>query len=119
MIKVLHTADWHLGHRLHGIARNYEHRIFLNWLIAKIQYTQADALIIAGDIFDSANPSANAQSLFYDFLIKAKQCSPLLDIIIIGGNHDSASRLDAPSQILENLGIKVIGGLTYRQNRKS
>lgn len=116
MIKILHTADWHLGHRLHGISRKYEHDCFLNWLLEKIKHTQADVLLIAGDIFDSANPPADAQSMFYNFLIKAKQYSPLLDIIIIGGNHDSASRLDAPSQILESLGIKVIGGLTRREN---
>ncbi|MCU7799886.1 MAG: exonuclease SbcCD subunit D C-terminal domain-containing protein [gamma proteobacterium symbiont of Lucinoma myriamae] len=114
MIKIIHTADWHLGHRLHGISRSYEHDCFLSWLIEQIKLIEADVLLIAGDIFDSANPPADAQSMFYNFLIKAKQCSPLLDIVIIGGNHDSASRLDAPSQILDSLGIKVIGGLTHQ-----
>lgn len=116
MLKILHTADWHLGHRLHGIAREYEHEAFLNWLLVQIEQTEADALIIAGDIFDSANPPASAQSVFYDFLLKARKCSQTLDIIIIGGNHDSASRLDAPSQILQSLGIHVVGGLTRMKN---
>ncbi|MCP3850804.1 MAG: exonuclease subunit SbcD [Gammaproteobacteria bacterium] len=113
MIKILHTADWHLGHRLHGISRDYEHDAFLSWLIGQIEQTQADVLIIAGDIFDSANPSATAQSVYYNFLLEARKCSPSLDIIIIGGNHDSASRLDAPSEILQSLGVRVVGGLTF------
>jgi len=112
MLTILHTADWHLGHSLHGVSREYEHLCFLNWLVVQLQECNADALIIAGDIFDSANPSANAQSIFYDFLLQAKEKNPSLDIVIIGGNHDSAARLDAPSQILQSLGIKVIGGLT-------
>ena len=113
MLKILHTADWHLGHRLHGLSRKYEHECFLSWLLAQIEQTRADALIIAGDIFDSANPPASAQAVFYDFLVKARKCNQTLDIIIIGGNHDSASRLDAPSQILQSLGIRIIGGLTH------
>ncbi|MCW8930723.1 MAG: exonuclease SbcCD subunit D C-terminal domain-containing protein [Gammaproteobacteria bacterium] len=117
MLKILHTADWHLGHRLHGVSRKYEHEIFLNWLLEQIEERNADALIIAGDIFDSANPPASAQSIFYDFLVKARNCSQTLDIIIIGGNHDSAARLDAPSQLFQSLGIHVVGGLTWLDNR--
>lgn len=113
MLKILHTADWHLGHRLHGLSRKYEHGEFLSWLLMQIEQTNADALIIAGDIFDSANPPANAQSVFYDFLVKARKYNDTLDIIVIGGNHDSASRLDAPSEILKQLGIQVVGGLTF------
>jgi len=119
MIKILHTADWHLGHRLHGVSRKYEHECFLIWLGEQIIDSQTDVLVIAGDIFDSANPSSDAQSMFYDFLLKLKQCSPCLDIIIIGGNHDSASRLDAPSKILASLGINVIGGLTRLESSAS
>jgi exonuclease SbcD len=73
---------------------------------------QADALIVAGDIFDSANPSSAAQSQLYDFLVKARTRLPNLNIILIGGNHDSASRLDAPSPILNALGVTVVGGLS-------
>ena len=111
MLKIIHTADWHLGHTLHGISREYEHQCFLRWLLLQLQETKADALIIAGDIFDSANPPATAQTMLYDFLVQAKQQNTELDMVIIGGNHDSASRLDAPSSILQSLGIRVIGGL--------
>jgi len=111
MLRLFHTADWHLGHHLHGVSRQLEHQRFLDWLISELQSKQADALIVAGDIFDSANPSSAAQSQLYDFLVKAKTRLPNLNIVLIGGNHDSASRLDAPSPILNALGVTVVGGL--------
>jgi exonuclease SbcD len=111
MLKLFHTADWHLGHTLHGISRHYEHQQFLDWLLTELLARQIDVLIVAGDIFDSANPSAQAQTQLYEFLVKAKQQQAELDIILVGGNHDSANRLDAPSSILNALGIYVVGGL--------
>jgi len=111
MLRLFHTADWHLGHCLHGVSRQLEHQRFLDWLLQELQNKQADALIVAGDIFDSANPSAAAQAQLYEFLVKARTQQPALNIILIGGNHDSASRLDAPSPILNALGVTVVGGL--------
>ncbi|MEI6267905.1 MAG: exonuclease SbcCD subunit D C-terminal domain-containing protein [Methylococcaceae bacterium] len=111
MLRLFHTADWHLGHCLHGISRQLEHQRFLDWLLLELQNKQADALIVAGDIFDSANPSAAAQTQLYEFLVKARTQLPALNIVLIGGNHDSASRLDAPSSILNALGVTVVGGL--------
>ncbi|MGZ8181785.1 MAG: exonuclease SbcCD subunit D C-terminal domain-containing protein [Methylobacter sp.] len=111
MLRIFHTADWHLGHHLHGVSRQLEHQQFLDWLLDELLNKQADALIVAGDIFDSANPSSAAQSQLYDFLVKARTRLPNLDIVLIGGNHDSASRLDAPSPILKALGVTVVGGL--------
>jgi exonuclease SbcD len=111
MIRIFHTADWHLGHHLHGVSRQLEHQRFLDWLLEELQDKQADALIVAGDIFDSANPSSAAQSQLYDFLVKTKTRLPNLDVVLVGGNHDSASRLDAPSPILNALGVTVVGGL--------
>ena len=112
MLRIFHTADWHLGHHLHGVSRQLEHQQFLDWLLQELQNKQADVLIVAGDVFDSANPSSSAQSQLYDFLVKAKTRQPNLDIVLIGGNHDSASRLDAPSPILNALGVTVVGGLS-------
>ncbi|MEE7627504.1 exonuclease SbcCD subunit D C-terminal domain-containing protein [Methylobacter sp. Wu8] len=112
MLRIFHTADWHLGHHLHGVSRQLEHQRFLDWLLGEMHAKQADALIIAGDIFDSANPSSAAQSQLYDFLVKARTWLPNLDIVLVGGNHDSASRLDAPSPILNALGVTVVGGLS-------
>lgn len=110
-IKIVHTADWHLGQSLHGFSREYEHREFLVWLADQLQTEKADALIIAGDIYDSANPPAYAQSLFYDFLAQLHQRLPQVDVVVIGGNHDSASRLDAPQDLLAAMRVHVIGGM--------
>lgn len=110
-MRLLHTADWHLGHSLHGIARDYEHRCFLDWLLDTLEDEQADALLIAGDIFDSANPPASALALLYGFLADARRRCPQLDIVIVAGNHDSPSRLDAPQPLLARLGVHVVGAL--------
>ena len=118
MLRIFHTADWHLGHHLHGVSRHFEHQQFLTWLLQTLQDRQADALIIAGDIFDTANPPAAAQAQLYEFLVKARTQQPRLDIVLIGGNHDSASRLDAPSPILKALGVHVVGGLARKSDGK-
>lgn len=111
MLRIIHTADWHLGHTLHNIPRDLEHQRFLDWLLLQLEQQEADALIVAGDIFDSANPPASAQARLYRFLVQIKLRLPQLNIILVGGNHDSASRLDAPQPILDSLGIQVVGGL--------
>jgi exonuclease SbcD len=72
---------------------------------------------VAGDIFDSANPSAAAQAQLYEFLVNAKNQQPKLNIILVGGNHDSATRLDAPASILNALGVLMVGGL-QRDNQQ-
>ena len=115
MLRLFHTADWHLGHTLHGVSRHLEHQQFLDWLLSELLSKQADAFIVAGDIFDSANPSAQAQAQLYEFLVQAKNQQPALNIILVGGNHDSANRLDAPWSILNALGVSVIGGLQRNQ----
>lgn len=111
MLRILHTSDWHLGHSLHDVPRRHEHALFLRWLLEQLIEEQVDALLIAGDVFDGANPSAEAQQTLYDFLALTRRRCPELDIVIIGGNHDSATRLDAPDSLLRALGIRVVGGL--------
>jgi len=110
-MKLLHTADWHLGHTLHGLARDDEHGRFLDWLVGQLAERGADALVVAGDVFDSANPPASAQALFFRFLREAKRRCPGLDVVVVAGNHDSGSRLAAPAPVLEALGVTVVGGL--------
>lgn len=111
MLRLVHTSDWHLGHRLHERSREDEHRAFLGWLEGLLERESADALLIAGDIFDTANPPAAALSAWYEFLARIRSRFPMLDVIAIGGNHDSPLRLDAPGPVLESLGVSVIGGL--------
>lgn len=95
-MKLIHTADWHIGQSFYGYNRDNEHQMFFEWLCAVIKREKADALLIAGDVFDSPNPPASAQRLFYHFLRKATEENPQLQIIIISGNHDSAARLKLP-----------------------
>ena len=108
-MRLLHTSDWHLGQTLHNYERSYEHQCFLDWLLETIVAEQADALLIAGDIFDTANPSAAAQKQLYRFLQQARARAPQLDIVVIAGNHDSPGRIEAPGPLLEAHGTSVIG----------
>jgi exonuclease SbcD len=111
-LRILHTSDWHLGHVFHGVEREYEHRIFLDWLLETLEAEAIDALLIAGDVFDAANPPASATRLWYQFLGRSHARTPRLQIVVIGGNHDSAARLEAPRPILDELGpLHVVGGL--------
>ncbi|MES2899300.1 MAG: exonuclease subunit SbcD, partial [Pseudomonadota bacterium] len=108
-MRLLHTSDWHLGQTLHNHDRSYEHQCFLDWLLDAIVREQADALLIAGDVFDTANPSAASQKQLYRFLQQARARAPELDIVIIAGNHDSPGRLEAPLPLLETQGTRVVG----------
>ncbi len=108
-MRFIHTSDWHLGQTLHQFERNTEHQAFLDWLTATLVHQKADALLISGDIFDTANPSAAAQKQFYRFLQQAKAAQPHLQIVIIAGNHDSPGRLEAPAPLMESLDATVIG----------
>ena len=108
-MRLLHTSDWHLGQSLHNYERSYEHQCFLDWLLDTIVAEQIDAVLIAGDVFDTANPSAGAQKQLYRFLQQARARAPLLDIVVIAGNHDSPGRIEAPGPLLEAHGTSVIG----------
>lgn len=110
-MRLLHTSDWHLGQSLHNFERHYEHQCFLDWLLDTLVQEQADALLIAGDIFDNANPSSASQKQLYRFLRQARERMPQLDLVIIAGNHDSPGRLEAPGPLLEAHGTRVIGSV--------
>ncbi|MDD4515506.1 exonuclease SbcCD subunit D [Massilibacteroides sp.] len=115
-LRILHTADWHLGQTFFGFDREDEHDFFLNWLTYKLKEQQADILLIAGDVFDVANPSATAQHHFFRFLKEVNSLCPNLQIIIIAGNHDSAARLEAPSPLLEELNTTIFGFVRRTEN---
>ena len=93
-LRLIHTADWHLGQTFFGYDREAEHEAFLGFLTNLLVERQTDVLLIAGDVFDVTNPSAGAQRRFYRFLREANRLNPGLQIVIIAGNHDSAIRLD-------------------------
>ncbi|WP_318640460.1 exonuclease SbcCD subunit D [Flavobacterium ardleyense] len=108
-MKILHTADWHLGQLFHEYDRNFEHQQFLDWLLETIKEEKIDVLLVSGDIFDISNPAAASIRMFYTFLQKATKENSDLQIVITAGNHDSASRLEAPKPLLESSNIHIIG----------
>ena len=110
-MKIICTSDWHLGNLFHGNDRLPEHRHFLSWLLARIKEQHPDALLIAGDIFDNGNPSAAAQSAYYEFLADATETCPDMNVVIIAGNHDSASRLEAPRALLTRYKVEIRGNI--------
>jgi exonuclease SbcD len=115
-MRLLHTSDWHLGQTLHNFDRTYEHQRFLDWLLDTLVAEQADALLIAGDIFDNSNPSAASQRQLYRFLQQARARLPQLDIVVIAGNHDSPGRLEAPGPLLEAHGTRVVGHVVRKDD---
>jgi len=110
-MRLLHTSDWHLGQTLHNYDRSYEHGCFLDWLVETLARERIDVLLIAGDIFDNANPSAAAHRQLYRFLQRAKARVPHLQVVVIAGNHDSPGRLEAPTPLLEAHGTVVVGNV--------
>ncbi|WP_421187947.1 exonuclease SbcCD subunit D C-terminal domain-containing protein [Aeromonas enteropelogenes] len=111
-MKILHTADWHLGHQLHGHDRRFEHDAFLDWLTDTLKARQIDALLVAGDLFDTANPPASAWQQLYRFLARLRAEMPNLDMVLIGGNHDSPSKLDAPHELLRAFDLHLVGSIS-------
>ena len=107
-MRLLHTADWHLGHRLYDRRRTAEHRRFLDWLLATVRERAVDVLIVAGDVFDTMNPANEATTLYYDFLGRLRDTG-CRAAIIVGGNHDSPSLLDAPRAVLSHMAVHVVG----------
>ncbi|MEM1349531.1 MAG: exonuclease SbcCD subunit D C-terminal domain-containing protein [Myxococcota bacterium] len=111
-MNVLHTSDWHLGVSADIAPRHEEHERFLTWLIHELCAREIDLLLHAGDTFHYVQPSARCLQMYYDFLAKCARDTNVRQIVITGGNHDSASRLDAPRSILEALNVHVVGAMS-------
>ncbi len=108
-MKIIHTADWHIGKILHRHDLTEEISMFFNWLETVIVNEKADVLLISGDVFDLANPANKDLKLYYHFLHRLAGLK--IKIIITGGNHDSVSLLNAPAELLDTMNIHVIGGV--------
>lgn len=108
-MKALHTADWHIGQTLNGWSREAEHEAFLAQLSQILVEEEIDLLLVAGDVFDNSNPSGESQRLLYQALADFKRQRPGLTIVISGGNHDPALRLEAAADLIEGFDIHVIG----------
>jgi len=108
-MKIIHTADWHLGGRLHDQERYAEHEAFAGWLKDLLGRETPDALVIAGDLFDTCAPSNRAQADYFSLLAAIYKESLCRAVVVIGGNHDSPSLLDAPARALAQLNCWVVG----------
>jgi exonuclease SbcD len=113
-MRILHTSDWHLGASLEGVSRHEEHAAFLAWLRGVLAEREVDVLLVSGDVFDGPQPAAEAQRLYYDFLANVA-ASRVRRTIVVGGNHDSPSRLEAPAKVLRSLSVHVVGAYDARQ----
>ena len=107
-MRILHTSDWHIGHRLYERRRIEEHHQFLDWLLTTLQENAVDVLLVAGDIFDTALPSSEATDLYYQFLFRLYN-ETHAHAVITAGNHDSPTRLAAPREFLRMGRIHVVG----------
>ena len=108
--RILHTADWHLGKMLNEQSREEEQKRFLEWLLKQVVELEVDVVLVAGDIFDTANPPQSAEALYYDF-VAALHSSTSASLVLIGGNHDSAKQLEAPKRVLQSLRTHVHGAV--------
>lgn len=107
-MKLLHTADWHIGQHLHNRKRYQEFEQFFQWLVQKIEEESIDVLLVAGDVFDTTTPSNRAQELYNNFLAQTAKTS-CRHVVVIGGNHDSPSLLNAQRNVFKLLQIHIVG----------
>lgn len=108
-MRIIHTSDWHLGQYFFTKTRAQEHQQFLDWLLAQIREQQVDAVIVAGDIFDTGSPPSYARELYNRFIVAIRdtQCQ----LIILGGNHDSVATLNESKSLLACLNTTVIANV--------
>ncbi|MBN3054796.1 exonuclease subunit SbcD [Pectobacterium brasiliense] len=105
-MRIIHTADWHLGQYFYTKSRAAEHQAFLNWLIVQVEHHQVDAIIVAGDIFDNGSPPSYAREIYYSFVVALQRTG--CQLVVLGGNHDSVAMLNESRELLACLNTQVI-----------
>lgn len=116
-MKILHTADWHLGQKLYDYDRADEQTSFLNQIAEIVRQQKPDAMIVSGDIFHTCNPTVETQTMFVEALLKIRENHPPLTIVLTAGNHDSYSRLEIDKQLWQKLNVHVIGNIARNEDR--
>ncbi|XQW83537.1 exonuclease subunit SbcD [Thalassotalea piscium] len=104
--RVLHTSDWHLGQYFYGKSRLKEHQAFIDWLIEQVSIHQIDAVIVAGDVFDTGTPPSYARELYFDFIVKLHKLK--CQLVLLAGNHDSVAMLSEAKDLLSQMSCTVI-----------
>ena len=119
MFTFIHTSDWHLGQNFYGYDRSEEHKDFLRQLADIVRKRQPDALLVSGDIYHTAAPSNAAVNLYVNAMLDIHRACPTMAIIVIAGNHDSASRLDSDKRLWELANVTVLGGIARDADGKA
>jgi len=109
-MRIIHTSDWHLGQYFYGKSRANEHQQFLNWLLSQAKAHDIDAIIVAGDIFDTATPPSYARQMYFNFISELQVID--CQLIVLAGNHDSVSMLAESKELLGALSTRVIANVT-------
>ena len=97
-MRILHTSDWHLGQNFYSKSREAEHQAFLDWLLETAQAHQVDAIIVAGDVFDTGSPPSYARTLYNRFVVNLQQTG--CHLVVLAGNHDSVATLNESRDIM-------------------
>ncbi|HHT0463542.1 exonuclease subunit SbcD [Raoultella planticola] len=105
-MRIIHTSDWHLGQNFYSKSRAAEHSAFLNWLLTSAQAHEVDAIIVAGDIFDTGSPPSYARELYNRFVVQLQQTG--CQLVVLAGNHDSVATLNESRDILAFLKTTVV-----------
>lgn len=105
-MRIIHTSDWHLGQNFYSKSRAAEHAAFLNWLLDTVEAEQVDAIIVAGDIFDTGSPPSYARELYNRFVVNLQQTR--CHLVVLAGNHDSVATLNESRDILSFLNTTVV-----------
>jgi exonuclease SbcD len=108
-MRILHTSDWHLGQHFMGKTRQTEHQAFCAWLIEQVREHSVDAVLIAGDIFDTGAPPSYAREQYNRFIVELRATG--CELVVLGGNHDSVAMLGESKTLLAQLGTRVIPGV--------
>jgi len=105
-MRILHTSDWHLGQHFMGKSRQAEHQSLIDWLLIQVETHAVDAVLIAGDIFDTGSPPSYARELYSQLVARLHEAGVAL--LLLGGNHDSVATLGESSALLARLGTTVV-----------
>ena len=111
MFRLIHTSDWHLGQNFYGYDRSEEQQDFLRQLADIVRESKPDALLVSGDIYHTSAPSSATVGLYVNAMLEIHQACPTMSIIVIAGNHDSASRLECDSPLWKLANVNVLGGI--------
>lgn len=105
-MKILHTSDWHLGQNFFGLSRQFEHQQLINWLVTQVQEKDVQAVLIAGDLYDTGAPASYARQLLSQLIAKLHACN--CQLWLLAGNHDSVAVLQESQSVLQCLNTHVI-----------